>query len=250
MPASGEVYQAAARDHNPLHTRAPAARGSRAKHTMRHCLAILIVLIALAARASAAADTVQVDAVALFKDKAVLVINGVRRSLSVGATSPEGVRLIGANSEQAEVELAGERLKLRLDGSIVSSFTRGVAARELILAPGDGGHYYVDGTINGTSVAFVIDTGATSVAINKRTAKRIGLAFRVDGEPSQVETASGRVAAYSVTFASVKIRSIELKNVPGVVIDGDFPSVALLGQSFLNRLDMQRAGVMLEIRER
>ncbi|MSR14432.1 MAG: TIGR02281 family clan AA aspartic protease [Gammaproteobacteria bacterium] len=92
--------------------------------------------------------------------------------------------------------------------------------------------------------------GATKIAINKHTAKRLGLLYRTDGLRGQIETASGVVAAYYLHFNSVKIRNLELKNVDGVVVDGDFPSTALLGQSFLNRLDMRRDGLLLELRQR
>ena len=95
-----------------------------------------------------------------------------------------------------------------------------------------------------------LDTGATSVVINKDDAKRIGLLYRVDGRRTMVETASGLVPAYTVRFDEVKIRSLSLKRVDGIVIEGNYPRTALLGQSFLNRLDMHREGDMLELTER
>jgi aspartyl protease family protein len=108
----------------------------------------------------------------------------------------------------------------------------------------------VDGSINGTALRFVIDTGASTVAINRQDARRIGLLYRVDGTPMMVETASGPARAYRLNLRSVKARAIELTGIEAVVIDGDYPTTALLGQSFLNRLDMAREGVLLELRER
>ncbi len=189
-------------------------------------------------------------AVALFKNKAVLVINGKRRTLKAGSTSPEGVTLISSNSESAVIKIDDEELTLRLDGKIVGKYTRGIAAKSLQLYPGSGGHYFVDGQINGSSVRFLVDTGATAVVINKNIAKRIGVLYRVDGTPTMVQTASGVVPAYRVRFDEVMIRALSLKRVDGIVVDGSYPSEALLGQSFLNRLDMRRQGHVLELQER
>jgi aspartyl protease family protein len=210
----------------------------------------VIAALWLAVTAAGAEEAVRAAAVALFKDKAVLVINGKRRTLKSGAVSPEGVRLLEANSEFAVIEIDDKQLTLRLDGRIVGHYARGVASKTLQLYPDASGHYVVDGLINGNRVRFLVDTGATAVIINKNTAKRMGLLYRVDGRASRVETASGIVASYNVEFAEVSVRALTLKRVDGVVIDGEYPRVALLGQSFLNRLNMRRDGRMLELRER
>jgi len=125
-----------------------------------------------------------------------------------------------------------------------------VEPRRVLIAPASDGHYYVDGSINGTALRFVIDTGASTIALNRRDARRIGLLYRVDGTPMMVETASGPARAYRLTLRSVKARAIEVAGIEAVVIDGDYPTTALLGQSFLNRLDMTREGSLLELRER
>lgn len=210
----------------------------------------LAAILYLCAHEAGAADPIRATAVALFKNKAVLVINGKRRTLNAGAESPEGVHLISSTSEAAVIEIDGEELTLRLDGKIVGHYPRGIAAKTLQLYPDSGGHYAVDGLINGTSVRFLVDTGATAVVINKDVAKRMGLLYRVDGTPTLVETASGVVPAYHVEFAEVTVRTLRLTRVRGIVVDGGFPRTALLGQSFLNRLNMRRDGQMLELQER
>lgn len=225
------------------------ARPAMAISTRLKC-AMACALIFLALTCAAADQPIRALAVGLFKDKAVLDINGARRVLKAGARSPEGVLLVKSTSESATIEIDGERIDLRLDGKIVGHYARGIAAKSLQLYPDPAGHYQVDGMINGNNIRFLIDTGATSVSINQATAKRIGLLYRVDGNPTRVETAAGIVAAYRVQFDEVKIRSITVKRVDGLVLDGEFPRMALLGQSFLNRLDMQRNGDMLELRER
>lgn len=192
----------------------------------------------------------QVSAVALFKDRAVLLIDGRSRTLKAGDESPEGVRLLQADAGRARVVIDGHERELLLDGLSQSG---GVTSREAVvvrLLPGDGGHYFADGQINGNPVHFVVDTGATTVTMNKHMARRIGLSYMVDGHPGRVETASGVAAAYGVMLNEVKVQSLRLGRVQGTVIDGDFPSEVLLGQSFLNRLDIHRSGAVLELRAR
>lgn len=211
---------------------------------------VLLTVVGVADSVAATDEGIQVAAAALFKDKAVLAINGKRRMLKIGATSPEGVKLLSASSDQARVEINGEPVTLKLDGKIVSNYVRGIEAKSLKLYPDRQGHYVVDGLINGNSTRFLVDTGATAVSINKTAAKRIGLMYRVDGLPTRVTTAAGVVPAYRVTFDEIRIRNLLVKRVEGIVVDGDFPREALLGQSFLNRLNMQRIGQVLELRER
>lgn len=193
---------------------------------------------------------IRTTAMALFKNTAVISINGKQRTLRAGKTSPEGVLLVKSDSESATIEIDGERFVLKLDGKIVGHYVRSAKAKSLQLYPGVNGHYEVDGTIDGTGLRFLIDTGATSVSINKETARRIGLLYRVDGSPTRVETAAGMVAGYRVRFDEIKVHSLVVKGVDGIVLDGEFPRTALLGQSFLNRLDMRRDGPMLELKER
>ena len=97
---------------------------------------------------------IQVAAAALFKDKAVLAINGKRRMLKAGATSPEGVKLLSASSVQALVEINGKQVTLKLDGKIVSNYVRGIEAKSLKLYPDRQGHYVVDGLSTATALGF------------------------------------------------------------------------------------------------
>ena len=209
----------------------------------------LACVVALPAVARAAPPE-RVVARALFEGKAMLEIDGRQRLLEVGEASPEGVRLLAASPARARVLIDGVERDLALDERIDASFARASAPRRALIAPSSDGHFYVDGSINGTALRFVVDTGASTVALNRHDARRIGLLYRVDGTPMMVETASGPARAYRVKLLSVKARAIELAGVEAVVIDGDYPTTALLGQSFLNRLDMAREGALLELRER
>lgn len=220
----------------------------RARGQLAGLLLLGALLGAVATAPGQDAGPARIAAVALFADGAVLDIDGRRRRLEVGGTSPEGVTLVAADSRGAEIRVGGELRTLTLDGAI--SGAPRPAGRVLRLAPQADGHFYADGTVNGTAVRFVVDTGASSIALNRETARRVGLLYRVDGVPGQVETAGGLVPAYRVTLDRVTVGSIEQTRVPAVVVDGEYPSVALLGQAFLNRLDLQRSGLLLELRER
>lgn len=183
----------------------------------------------------------------LFPERAVLLIDGTIRFLAVGAASPEGVVLLEADSERALVRVGDETRELSLGSAPLSISQKPRALAALKLVPESNGHYFVDGTINGGGVRFLVDTGATVVAINRQTARRLGLLYRTDGRPGRIETASGLVDAWYVTFESVSARTLSLKRVEGVVVEGEYPSTALLGQSFLNAFTLKREGPVLEI---
>ena len=204
-------------------------------------------MMASAPRDAAAVDSVTV--VGLFKDKAIVEIDGKRRLLRVGDTSPEGVTLVSASSDGAVLEIDGVQSSHGLGTQIGSSYERPTQPAVRIW-PTPNQMYAIIGSINGYPVNFIVDTGATLVSMSGREAKRLGIDFRVEGQESLSSTASGVDRIYIVTLDRVKIGDIELRNVTGAVHAGDFPPVVLLGMSFLSRLDMQRDGEVLELKKK
>lgn len=197
-----------------------------------------------------AAAAPRVSAVALFNGKAMLEIDGRRELLREGERNATGdVLLLSSNAQRALVEVDGATRELALDDRIDGGLPP-PALPIVRLLPGDHGHYFVDGQINGNAVRFLVDTGASSIAINKHTARRLGLRYQIPARQGTVETAGGPVAAYRVVLDEVKVQGIRLRRVPGIVIDGDSPRDPLLGQSFLNQLDINREGLVLELRAR
>ncbi|HQX05594.1 MAG TPA: retropepsin-like aspartic protease, partial [Zoogloea sp.] len=95
---------------------------------------------------------------------------------------------------------------------------------------------------------FLVDTGATSVALGRSDALRAGIEF-TKGDPLTMQTANGLVRGWLVSLDRVSAGSVTLRNVPGVVVDAEMPYV-LLGMSFLNRMDMRREGTALYLRQR
>lgn len=120
-------------------------------------------------------------------------------------------------------------------------------AIEITLQPSQGGHYLLNGTINGQSVTFMLDTGATQVAIPASIADDLGLQR---GSPVQVRTANGIVTAYQTELATVGLGDIELDGVAAQILPGYDSDAILLGMSALDRLDWRREGQELTLRFR
>jgi aspartyl protease family protein len=207
----------------------------------------LAVLLVWSSAALAAGPVVRV--LALFSDKAMLSVDGRQRLLAKGQTSPEGVELVAADTERAVVRIAGEELSLRPGGVVSASYAK-PERREVRVPRGMHGAYLVSGTVNGQPVDFLVDTGASVVALGEAQARRLGIPFEREGTPIQLATASGVVAGYRVTLERVRVGEIELRNVEGSVILGAGPPRALLGMSFLSRLELQNQGSVLVIRNK
>ncbi|MGH8520094.1 MAG: retropepsin-like aspartic protease family protein [Gammaproteobacteria bacterium] len=188
--------------------------------------------------------------VGLFKDKAILDINGKQRLLAAGHQAPEGITLISANSKEAVIEVEGKRGTYALGNRIGSQFAAATAGAAVRISPNPMGMYNVGGAINGYAVSFMVDTGATQVAMNKHLARRLGIDYRLIGTEGASSTASGIVKSFGVTLKKVRVGDIELMDVPATVIDGDFPTETLLGMSFLSRVDMDREGRLMVLRKK
>ena len=182
----------------------------------------------------------------LFRDTAVLSIDGQRRILKRGQTSPEGVKLIKADSRNAILEIDGKQVSYVLGSKVHTRFKAPEKKVERIW-PDEHGMYTVIGSINSLPVSFLVDTGAQMIAMNAAEARRLGVEFRYSGKRGQVTTASNVVPAFFVQLKSVRIGGIVLKNVSATVIDGPQPSQVLLGMSFLGRLKMEHDGAALKL---
>lgn len=196
-----------------------------------------------------AVQATDIEVLALFRDQAVLRIDGTRYKLGPGETTPEGVRLVSTYEAGAVLDVDGQQRRIALGSKIRSSYQQ--AAREEVQVFRDGaGMFSTIGSINGMPVNFLVDTGATSVAMNAVQARRLGIDFRIVGEPGTVVTASRVETVYRVMLDSVKVGAIQLRNVEAVVLDGPQPQKILLGMSFLGRLEMQNDGQRLLLRRK
>lgn len=194
-----------------------------------------------------AAWATSVSVMGLFKDKAIVSIDGGKpRTLSAGQTV-QGVKLVAANSDSANFEVNGARRTLGMG----QSFAGGAAteARQSVSLTADArGHFAASGSLNGYPTTFLVDTGATAIAISATEAKRIGLDYKA-GQATGVGTAAGVVPAWRVTFNTVKVGGITVNQVDGMVVETGL-SVPLLGMSFLNRMEMKRDGQTMTLTQR
>lgn len=205
------------------------------------------IMAALMLLGSSAASATSVSVVGLFKDKAIVSIDGGKpRTLSVGQTLME-VKLLAADSGGAKFEVDGKRRTLGMGQSFSGGATRG--ERQSVSLTADArGHFATAGSLNGYPVTFLVDTGATSVAVSAAEARRMGLDYKA-GQLSAVGTAAGVVPAWRVKFNTVKVGPITLNQVDGLVIEAG-SGVTLLGMSFLNRMEMRRDGQTMTLTQR
>lgn len=191
------------------------------------------------------ADT-QVNIVGLFSNKAVLIINGDKpKTLSVGQTS-NGVKLLAADSQAATLQIEGNTKRLGMgQAASMAGKSSGTIASAVLYANSQG-HYVSDCQINGASLKFLLDTGATTVALNSGDAKFANIDYK-RGEPMQMSTANGVVTAYRVTIATLKIGGLTLNQVEASVLEGGSPPLVLMGMSALSRVDMKREDIALTL---
>jgi aspartyl protease family protein len=190
-----------------------------------------------------------VRVVGLFAERAVVLIDGKQRMLSVGQTSPEGVKLLSADSESAILVVDGREIRGTLDGR-VSARKQSPAAQEVQIRRNSMSMYSTVGSINGLPVSFLVDTGATQIAMNDAQARRLGIDYRVTGEPTAITTASQVERAWAVMLDSVKVGDINLRNVSAIVLEGPQPEQVLLGMSFLGRLEIRNDGQLMTLRRK
>jgi aspartyl protease family protein len=171
--------------------------------------------------------------------KALVVINGASPKMLSAGQEHGGVKLISVSGDQALLDIAGQRANLRVGDAPVSlgggASTAG--GKKIVLPVGSGGHFMANGTINGRAIQFMVDTGATSVAIGMNDAQRLGIDYQ-KGQPVRMSTANGVAQGWRVVLSSVRIGEVEIYDVDAVV--GPNMPFALLGNSFLGRFTMNR----------
>ncbi len=213
-----------------------------------HNLRLTALLFLLAAGAGSAAD---INVVALTSGKAVVSIDGGKpRSMTVGQVSPEGVKLISATSESATFEIGGKRQTLvpGQNGVYAAGPPAGDRGGGSATFTADSrGHFVVNGMVNNITMRFMVDTGASMIALSKEDATRAGV-NHLEGTRRRVQTANGTMLVYQVKLATVRVGDITLTDVDAVVVaeEGRLP-VSLLGMSFLNRMEMKRDGDTLTL---
>ncbi len=180
--------------------------------------------LGLAATAAAAQSTVVLAGT--MGRKALLVIDGQPATLAIGE-SAGGVTLRQLGDGRAVVEQRGATATLQLGGAparLAGSAAPAAGTREIVIPVGLGGHYTTGGAINGRPVRFMVDTGATVIALGQAEADRLGLPWR-GGERTLTQTANGPVAVHRVSLDRVRVGEVELNNIAAVVVPAAMPYV-------------------------
>ena len=119
------------------------------------------------------------------------------------------------------------------------------ATGEVVLKRNRAGHFVASGTINGEPVQFLLDTGATQIAIPMALAKRLDLKL---GMAVPLQTAAGPGRGYITRLESVRFATIELKDISAIVSEGLHADLVLLGMNVLRRLEIVQRGDELRLR--
>jgi len=215
----------------------------RDDRTVVRIVASLVFLIPASAWAA------DVNVIGLFPNKAVVQIDGsAPRVLTVGQPAVNGVSLVASDRETATFLIDGQKKTLKL-GQHHGGPASASSAQSATLTANAQGHFMAEGQINGGSIRFLLDTGATQVALSSADANRLGIDYR-KGQPGLMGTANGTAMAYKVTLNTVRVGDIVVNNVEAAVLEGNQIPFALLGMSFLNRMEMKREGQVMVLTKR
>lgn len=169
----------------------------------------------------------------------VIVGSSPPKALAPGETH-QGVRVISVSNGEAVVEVGGQRQALRVGDApaSVGGGAGGPRGHRIVLTAGSHGHFTGIANVNGRALPFMVDTGASAVALGAADAERVGLNFKA-GRPVQINTANGTTTGWMLKLSSVRVGDVEAYEVDAVVLPHGMPHI-LLGNSFLNRFQMKR----------
>ena len=203
--------------------------------------------VLLASLVSGAATAQDVGLAGVMGSKAMLVINGGEPQAVAVGQALDGVKVLSVQGDQAVIEFGGKKRPLRVGQHAVGTIADDAGDKVVLTADGQG-HFVTTGTVNGVSVRFLVDTGASMISLGASDARRMGLDFN-RGEKGISQTANGQTMISIVKLDKVRVGGITLHQVDAAIHQNDLP-VALLGMSFLNRMEMLRDGNTMTLKKR
>ena len=219
-----------------------------ALNCVRFFAALMLTVLALN---PAVAQTESVALAGMLGSKALLIVNGTAPKTVAAGESHQGVKVISTSGDEAVIEQSGKRLTLRVGQAPVSVGGSAAASgrgTRIVLTESGGGHFMTAGQVNGRAVQFMVDTGATVVAMSVADAERAGVAYKT-GQPVLMSTANGAIQAYRIRLNSVRVGDVEVFDVEAVVTPQPMPYM-LLGNSFLTRFQMKRDNQQMTLDKR
>lgn len=212
-------------------------------------LKILLTSTFLFLSTQLAGEEVEFKVVALFKNAVMIEQDGKQKMIRSGQIYKQ-IKLVSADSHSANFLIDGKQVSLGLHESKIGNRFGSDTPKQkkFVRIPRDNfGMYRTAGFINGVPVNFLVDTGASQVAMNEMTARRVGLQYKLYGQKTGVSTAAGKSSAWYLKLKRVNVGGVELKQVDALVVKGVGPDEVLLGMSFLRQLKMQDDGELLKL---
>ena len=194
---------------------------------------------------------VDVVVMAIFGETVILKVNGTKHKLKLGEEPVEGIRVTEVGGDKVSLEINNKIDTYDLGGHAsfnnesVDNSKHNPTAR--IWPRND--MYVTHGSINDFTVQFMVDTGATWIAMSEGVAKRLGINY-YRAKKGFAGTASGVAAIYKVTLDKVKVGEIELRNVKAAVISDYQSNQVLLGNSFLKRVEITRTKQVMILKKK
>jgi aspartyl protease family protein len=210
--------------------------------------ALFFTLFMLASEVALSAP-IGIEVVGLFKDRAAIVVEGKRHFVRKGEVVLGRIKLLSSTTQEALFEVDGVSQKLKL-GNRVGGYLEPVANKKVVIWRSPSGMFATVGSINGFPVNFLVDTGATKLALNRLDATHFGVVIDAQTPQIMVSTASGRAPAFFVKLNKVRVGDITLRGVEAIIMDGSHPKKALLGMSFLKRTHFNQNGQTLTLTEK
>ena len=210
------------------------------KRLISTLVALTGLLAVLAVQAS-----VPMEVVGLFRDHVVIRVPGGEQMLTVGDTTAHGVTLLSANAREATVSYQGHQHTVTLSTRVAGGYSP--AQTSEVSIPADNlGQYRIRGSINNRYVDFLVDTGASVVALSSVDADALGIDYS-KSQRGVVQTAQGNADSHFLTLDQITVAGLTAHNVQAAIITGGFPTDILLGMSFLKQVSMQESGGVMTL---
>jgi len=187
-----------------------------------------------------------IKVIGLFKDKALVTIDGKNKLIRKGETYQEFL-LEYADSKRAVISYNGVSTKYTLGATGGGLQFKKAKSSAYRISANPQGMYFTQGSINNTPMSFIVDTGATMVSMNEDHAKKLGINAKRDGQEINIKTASAVVKGYKVKLKTVKVGEILIRDVDATVLMSKQPDTILLGMSFLKNLRVNHSGSVMTL---
>lgn len=129
-----------------------------------------------------------------------------------------------------------ERFATPMAVNVIAANPRPTPSGSVVLDTGPGGHFFVDASVSGRSVRFMVDTGASLVVLSAETARRLDIRPMAADFSGVSRTANGTVRFAPVRLADIRVGAIRITGVDAAVLPDGASDTDLLGMSFLSRL--------------